>query len=259
LVTHLDKIIEYKKEELALNKRQISLADIQKRAVDAAPARPFMGTFANYDAINIIAEIKKASPSAGIICADFKPVDIALSYEEGGAKALSVLTDEFFFQGSLNYLGAIKKHVKLPCLRKDFTIHEYHLYQARAYDADAVLLIAACLDDAQLKDYQALAFELGMACLVEVHDGKELERVLKIKPKIVGVNNRNLKTFDVSLKTSLDLIPSIPKGVVAISESGLKTREDLVKLKEAGYAGFLIGEMLMREGNVVKKLKELIR
>lgn len=254
----LEKIVEYKKEELSSLKRAMSLKDVQLKAKDTAPAISFLKNFSN-KGINIIAEVKKASPSKGVIRENFNPYDCARIYEDHGAACLSVLTDEHFFQGSLAYLTGIKKIVKIPCLRKDFTISEYHIYEARAAGADAILLIAAILDDAQLKDFQCLASEeLGMNVLVEVHDEEELKRALAINPKLIGVNNRNLKTFDVDIQTSLTLVEQIPSHITCVSESGLETHDDLVKLKEAGFDGFLIGEAMMKEKDMGKKLKEFI-
>jgi len=258
LATILDKIVETKKEELTRDKRNISAADIKKRALDAEPARPFLKALQSSQ-LNIIAEIKKASPSLGVIREDFDPLAIAHAYEENGARCLSVLTDEQYFKGSLAYINKIKKYVKLPCLRKDFTIHDYQIFQARAFGADAVLLIAAILEDSQLKDYQALAQELGMACLIEVHDAFELQKVNSIKPELIGVNNRDLKTFKVDIETSLNLLPHMGKQAVKISESGLKTGSDLAKLQKAGFNGFLIGESFMKDQDPGLALKKMIQ
>ncbi len=255
--TYLDKIVDYKKQELASLRRRVSLKDVQFQATDVPAVLPFLKNFKQGD-INIIAEIKKASPSLGVIRQNFKPVDIALSYEEGGAKALSVLTDEHFFQGSLSFIEKIKQKVALPCLRKDFTLDEYHIYEARAAQADALLLIAAILDKHQLKDYYILASELGMTVLVEVHSQEEWEKIAFLNPSLVGVNNRNLETFEVSLDTSRRLVKNFPKTSTCISESGIKTRTDIDDLMKVGYQGFLIGETFMKELDPGKKLKELI-
>lgn len=252
----LDKIIEYKREELSALKRRVTLKDVRLKADDASPAIPFLGGFRK-NQINIIAEVKKASPSVGVIREDFRPVEFARIYEDAGAKALSILTDEHFFQGRLDFLSSIKKAVAIPCLRKDFMVSEYQFFEARGAGADAVLLIAAVLDAFQIRDYQALARELGMTVLVEVHDAEELEKISPLDCNCIGVNNRDLKTFKVSLDTSLELGPRIPKSAKRISESGLNTRDDLEKLARAGYDGFLIGESLMREEDIAKKLREL--
>lgn len=253
----LQKIVDYKKEELASLKRRVTFQDVQMKARDQAPVRSFLGGF-YADEINIIAEIKKASPSAGVIRSDFKPVEIGRIFEENGARALSVLTDENFFKGSLSFLSSIREAVLLPCLRKDFTLDEYHLYEARGAGADAVLLIAAILDEVQLKDYTDLARELSMTALVEVHDRDDLKKASKFHPHLIGINNRNLHTFATTLETSFQLRPEIHEEVAVISESGLRSHDDLVKLLKAGFNGFLIGEALMREKDMGAKLREFI-
>ena len=256
--TVLDKIIAYKKEELASLKRKVTLKDVRLKAADAAPASHFISQFSG-SGVHIIAEIKKASPSAGVIRENFQPVSLAQHLEEAGAAALSVLTDIKFFQGSLENLSRIKTSVKIPCLRKDFTFDEYHVLEARGAGADAILLIAAILDPFQIRDYKDLAAEMGMASLIEVHDGEELKKALKADPEMIGVNNRNLKTFKTDLETSIQLAGAIPNTALKISESGLDKREDIEKLKKAGYRGFLIGESLMRAKNPGEKLKELLK
>lgn len=258
----LDKIVEYKTEELSQRKRKFSLQDVKLKANDQEPAISFLKNFSKSD-LNVIAEVKKASPSAGVICENFEPVRVANQYYEAGAKSLSVLTDEKFFQGHLDYLLQIKNSLQnqIPILRKDFTLHEYHIFEARAYQADAVLLIAAILDDHQLKDFQALTHELGMMVLLEIHDDNELQRALKLNPKLLGINNRNLKTFQTDTKTSLDLIKHVPKSQdsVVISESGIKTHEDLISLANAGIEGFLVGEGLMKASHPGEALRRLLQ
>jgi indole-3-glycerol phosphate synthase len=256
-VNTLDKIFEYKKLELEHRRRKVSEKDLQKKAEDTEAARGFLSGFD--DGINIIAEVKKASPSAGIIREDFNPVDIAQIYADHGAKALSVLTDEHFFQGHLDYLEQIKAQVKLPALRKDFTLAEYHLFEARAHGADAILLIAAMLDPYQLKDYHDLACELGMTPLVEIHAKEELEPALALDLKLLGINNRNLKTFKVDIQTSLQLVENLEISAPIIAESGLKDRHTLVKLHQAGINGFLIGESLMRADDIGAKLQSFLK
>lgn len=253
----LDKIIDYKKEELSSRKRKITLKDVRLKAGDAEPARNFLAPFLR-EGIHIIAEIKKASPSAGVIRENFQPVSLAHTLEEAGAAALSVLTDENFFQGSLDTLTRIKAAVSIPCLRKDFTLDEYHLYEARGAGADAILLLASVLDTVQIRDFADLSRELGMTALIEVHTEEELKKILPAGPELVGVNNRDLKNFKTDLKTSLDLAPKIPAGIVKISESGLEKREDLEKLNKVGFRGFLIGEALMKAKNSGEKLKEFL-
>ncbi len=257
---YLQKIIDYKKQELAAQKRKVSLKDVRHKAADAEPARDFLGGMKRGD-FSIIAEIKKASPSAGVIRPDFDPLWIAQTYEENGAAALSILTDEHFFQGKLEHLEMIRQHVTRPLLRKDFTLDEYHIHEARGAGADAILLIAGVLEKNQLTDYQDLAQELGMVALVEVHDAPEMEKVASLKsrlPHLIGINNRDLKTFKVDLETSLHLAPLAPKESILVSESGMKSRDDLKKLKDHGIHVFLIGELFMRSPNPGVRLKELL-
>ncbi len=254
----LQKIIDYKKQELEHQKRKISLKDVRLKAEEIEPARDFLGAL-KIPGIRIIAEIKKASPSAGVICKKFDPVKIAQQYEEGGAACLSVLTDEHFFQGHLSYLQKIKQKVSLPLLRKDFTLEDYHLYEARGAGADAVLLIVRILEDAQLKDYADLAQELGMTPLFEVHEDVELERAKKTGARLVGINNRNLDTFQVSLETSVSLAKKVSQGILLVAESGISTAKEILRLQTSGISAFLIGESLMKLPHPGKGLKELIQ
>jgi indole-3-glycerol phosphate synthase len=205
----------------------------------------------------IIAEAKKASPSKGLIAADFDPARIAAAYEEGGAAALSVLTEERFFQGSLEYMERARAAVKLPVLRKDFTIAREHVLQAAAHGADAVLLIAALLNEAELRDFRELAERWRMAVLVEVHNRTELVKALAAGSTMIGVNNRNLNTFEVSLDTSIELAPHIPASAVRVSESGILGARDVARLREAGFQAFLVGEHLMKAGDPVASLRKL--
>jgi len=205
----------------------------------------------------IIAEVKKASPSAGLIRADFDPVAIASIYARHGAAAISVLTDNKFFQGELRFLTAIRQHVQVPLLRKDFVVDAYQLYEARCYGADAVLLIAAALDVPQLVDLAALSQELGLAALVEVHTAAELEKALACSCRIIGINNRDLHTFRTDVATTLELLRHIPPGYLVVSESGLQDHATLVRLASHGVAAFLIGESLMRQADIGAKLDEL--
>lgn len=253
----LEKIVDYKKAELESLKRKVTLKDLKFKSADQKPAAPFLGFFKK-NGINIIAEIKKASPSAGIIREDFQPLKLAETLEHNGAVALSVLTDEHFFGGSLEILSGVKKIAAIPCLKKDFTLHEYHVYEARAYGADATLLIACLLDSFELKGFCDLASDLGMASLVEVHDEKDLGKALACNCRMIGVNNRDLKTFKTDPAISLALAQKIPVSTARISESGLKTHDDIVFLQKAGFDGFLVGETLMREKDPGKKLAELI-
>jgi indole-3-glycerol phosphate synthase len=206
----------------------------------------------------IIAEIKRASPSKGLLAPSFDPAAIAKAYEEGGAAALSVLTDGPFFQGSLAHLGEARAAVNLPVLRKDFTIDEFHVYEAAAHGADAILLIAAVLSPAELRRFRELARSLGLDTLVEVHDERELDLAIASGADIIGVNNRDLRTFEVRLETSLSLAACMPKDVVKVSESGIHTRDDVRRLAEAGFDAFLVGEHLMRAADPAAALRELI-
>jgi len=254
----LDKIVQEKKRELQSIKTPASLREFRKKAAEVGGNRSFKESLQTKDSINIIAEIKKASPSKGIIRKDFNPIEIAKTYEDNGAAAISVLTDKSFFQGDIQYLSEIRKNVSLPLLRKDFIIDEFQLYEAKANGADAALLIAAILDKNQLAEYLDLSREMGLANLVEVHSYKELEKAMVCEVEIVGINNRNLQTFETSLKTSFELAQDIPKDKTIVSESGINNREDILELKKYGVHAFLIGEALMKEKDIGKKLKELL-
>ena len=265
----LDTIIEHKKAEVAKRKAAISQVELKARVTDSPLPRDFAAklTRNTVGLPAVIAEVKKASPSKGLIRADFDPVNIARAYHSGGAAAISVLTDEEFFQGSLSYLTKVREVVDLPVLRKDFIIDQYQLFEARAAGADAVLLIVAALDAELLNRLADQAQELGLQCLVEVHDEKEMETALTIGANIIGINNRNLQTFDVSLDTTRNLLSAWTNGSIAcgssrrdikiVSESGIFTRADMEMLGSLGTDAVLIGEALMRERNIEAKLKEL--
>lgn len=254
----LDDIIANKKEELAAVKSRVSPADIKAKAADAGPVRGFGKALSTGKGIRLIAEIKKASPSKGVIRGDFDPVAIAQVYAGSGASCISVLTEQKFFQGKIEYLGAVRKAQGLPLLRKDFVIDEYQLYEARAAGADAVLLIAACLEKRQLEDFLGIAARLGLDALVESHTYRELDKSLLAGAALVGINNRDLSTFVVSLQTTLDLLKDIPEDRTVVSESGIRTRDDVVKLENAGVDAILVGESLMREKDIGKKVRELL-
>jgi len=254
----LDDITTYKKEELKETKRRHPFADIKARAAGAGPLRGFGNALTKGDGIGLIAEVKKTSPSQGVIRADFDPIAIAGIYEKSGASCISVLTEQKFFQGKLEYLGSIRKTSGLPLLRKDFIVDEYQIHEARAAGADAILLIAACLDKSQLQDYIGIAKQLGLDVLVESHTYRELDKSLLAGAMLVGINNRDLTTFTVSLQTTLDLVKDIPDDRTIVSESGIKTREDVINLQRAGVDAILVGESLMREKDVEKKVKELL-
>jgi indole-3-glycerol phosphate synthase len=245
----LNKIIAVKREEVAEAINRKPLAAMRQDAESRVQTRDFVGALRSKIAAGqaaVIAEIKKASPSKGVLRADFIPADIAQSYAEHGAACLSVLTDKRFFQGSIDYLKQARASCGLPVLRKDFIIDAYQVYESRVMGADCILLIAACLDDAQMKSFEALAFSLDMAVLVEVHDGAELERALKLKTPLIGINNRNLNSFEVSLDTTLGLVGQIPAERLLISESGIATADDVQRLRRAKVNAFLVGEAFMR-------------
>jgi len=254
-VTILDRIIEHKRNELAAERSATSEAELEARPVPSR--RGFRAALASRHPA-IIAEIKRASPSAGLIAADFNPATIAHNYQLAGAAALSVLTDARFFQGSLEDLAAARAATSLPVLRKDFTLDRYHVLQASDCGSDCILLIAAALEDTELRELHAAAAELSLDVLVEVHDGSELERALAMGANLIGVNNRNLKTMEVSLQTSIDLAERFPKHVLRISESGIRTATDLRRLEDAGYQGFLVGEGLMRHPDQGQALADLM-
>ena len=251
----LARIVEHKKAEL--ERVQTPLAELQRRAEEGIPARRDFGGALRSKRPAIISEIKKASPSKGLLSANFQPAETAIEYEAGGAAALSVLTDERFFQGGLADLQAARSAVGVPALRKDFTISEYHVVEAAASGADAILLIAAILSVEEMRLFRELAASFRMASLVEVHDAEELNAALESDAEIIGVNNRNLHTFDVSLDTSLRLAESIPAGLLKVSESGIETRTQIDELMSAGFQAFLIGEHLMRAGSPRAALRAL--
>ncbi len=262
-MTILDRILQDKVEEIAVLRRQRPLAELQRLVRDLPPPRDFIqavrGRSGRANAgPRVIAEVKKASPSKGVIRPDFDPVAIARAYAAHGASALSVLTDAKYFQGSLRFLEAIAEAVSLPLLRKDFTLDPYQIYEARAAYADAILLIAAALGDTQLSDLLGLSQEMGLAALVEVHTVEELGRVLPLQPRLIGVNNRDLHTFHTDLGTTVRLLPLMPPDVTVVSESGIDTAVDIVRLQEKGVHAFLIGESLMRAADPGLKLRELL-
>ena len=249
----LNKIVAVKREEVAAALRKKPFADMRADAESRLLTRDFAAALRAKIEIGqaaVIAEIKKASPSKGVLRQDFIPADIAQSYAQGdgrvSAACLSVLTDRQFFQGQPDYLKQARASCDLPVLRKDFMIDPYQIYESRAMGADAILLIAACLDDALMAELEAIALSLGMAVLVEVHDGAELERALRLKTPLVGINNRNLRTFEVSLDTTLSLLPQLPPERLLITESGILGREDVQRMRAAGVHAFLVGEAFMR-------------
>lgn len=261
----LDTIVEQKRHEVAqLPARIIAAGDLHDAMLERGERRDFLASLLDTARIGLIAEVKKASPSAGVICQDFDPVRIAKAYEAAGANCLSVLTDEQFFQGSLEYLRQIRAAVKLPLLRKDFIIDERQILEAIEWGADAILLIVAILTDEQLAKFHSLAVESGLAVLVEVHDEEELDRALKISPSLIGVNNRNLKTFKVDLATTERLAAKLakssitPRSPLLVAESGIHTRADVLRLQQCGAGAILVGESLVKQGDIGAKVRELL-
>jgi len=255
----LDDIVADVRLELQKRKKKIPLEEMRKAAFRQPAALDFAPALRG-DGIRLIAEVKKASPSRGLIRADFHPVEIARTYAAGGAAAISVLTEPNFFQGSLDYLRDIKKSLGdiIPLLRKDFINDPYQVYEARAYGADALLLIAAILSPAKLSELLSLSHELGMKCLVEVHNEAEVETALKSGAKIIGINNRDLRTFKVDINTTRRLKPLIPEDRIVVSESGIKNRSDVEKIKSWGVDAVLIGEALMASKDIAAAMKELL-
>lgn len=254
----LTKIVEQTKITLAARKSTVSLDRLIKQARNQEPARDFARALSKPDRINIIAEAKKASPSKGLIRSDFDPVWIARCYEQNGAGAMSVLTEEHFFQGHLDYLRQIRQSISLPILRKDFIVDPYQVYEARAAGADAILLIAAVLEGPELSSLLNLTRDLGMQALLEVHTEEELIKALEVKPSIIGINNRNLDTFLTNINTTTTLRSLIPEGIITVSESGIETPDDIRRLRSCGIDAFLIGESLMRETDPGRKLSQFL-
>jgi indole-3-glycerol phosphate synthase len=258
----LQRIVAVKREEITATRARHSLAGWRALAEARGGLRGFEAALRACVAAGnpaVIAEVKKASPSKGVLRADFEPAAIARSYEAGGAACLSVLTDERFFQGSAACLEQARTACALPVLRKDFIVDEVQVHEARAMGADCVLLIAACLDDAELADLEACARAHGMDVLVEVHDAAELERALALRTRLVGVNNRNLRSFEVSLDTTLDLLPRVPGDRLLVTESGILARADVQRMRAAGVHAFLVGEAFMRAPEPGTALSELFR
>ena len=260
----LNKIVAVKREEVAAGQKKKSLAVVRADAESRVLTRDFVGALRSKISAGqaaVIAEIKKASPSKGVLRADFIPADIAQSYADGdgvtSAACLSVLTDQQFFQGSVDYLKQARASCQLPVLRKDFMIDAWQIYESRAMGADAILLIAACLDDAQMADLEAVARSLDMAVLVEVHDRTELHRALRLKTPLIGVNNRNLRTFEVSLETTLTLRAEVPSDRLLVTESGILSRADVQRMRDADIHAFLVGEAFMRAPDPGLALAEL--
>ncbi len=260
----LNKILDVKAEEVARAKKHQDLAslrrEVESNATARADLRDFEGALRAKIAAGrpgVIAEVKKASPSKGILREDFRPAEIAASYASHGAACLSVLTDEQFFQGHADYLAQARTACALPALRKDFMVDVYQVYQARAWGADCILLIVAALDQGLMADLEACAHELGMSVLVEVHDGAELDAALRLKTALLGINNRNLRTFETSLQNTLDLLPRIPQDKLVVTESGILNPDDVKRMRDADVHAFLVGEAFMRAPNPGQELARL--
>ena len=258
----LNRIVEVKRDEIRAARARRDLASLRRDAETLGGVRDFVGAMRAKIAggqAAVIAEIKKASPSKGVLREHFVPAAIAESYERGGAACLSVLTDVQFFQGSVAYLEQARAACALPVLRKDFMVDAYQVFEARAMGADCILLIAACLDDAQMTDLEAQAHALGLAVLVEVHDGFELDRALRLKTPLVGINNRNLRTFEVTLDTTLGLLKNVPANRLLVTESGVLVKADVERMRSAGVSAFLVGEAFMRAADPGQALADLFR
>jgi len=253
----LDEIVAAKKNELERRRQKVPLSFLSSKIPGLPSTRSFEDALIK-PGISLIAEIKKASPSTGVICQKFNPLKIAKIYEENKVSAISVLTEEKYFSGNINLLFRIKKVTKIPILQKDFILEKYQIYEARFYGADSILLIAAILSRKKIKDFLTLAHQLGMSAILEVHNDEDLKKVLVAEAKIIGINNRNLKTLRVDLGTTLRLHKKIPSGKIIISESGIKGYKDIKLLKKCGINAILVGESLLRSKNIGEKIKELV-
>lgn len=256
----LKKIKEQKMKRLQDVRHSLPLSELKQMVRDKDDTRDFKGCITRPDdkGIRLIAEIKHASPSKGIITQDFNHIEIARLYDECGVDAISVLTEEDFFKGNLKYIKDVKDVVSRPLLRKDFIFDEYQVYESRVFDADAILLIASLLEEKQSIDLMSLAFELGLSVLYEVHDEWELEKALKIESPIIGINNRNLKTMEIDINTSLRLLKMIPEGIIKISESGFDNRADVVMVEDAGFDAILVGTAIMKAVDKRTKIRQLL-
>lgn len=257
--TILDEIIQHKRAEVASTRARTPLPEVLARIPDAPPVRGFLAALRAAVPPGLIAEVKKASPSAGLIRPDFDPVAIARDYASAGATCLSVLTDERFFHGHLDYLRQIRAAVAIPVMRKEFVIDRYQIAEARAAGADCVLLIAECLNDAELQDLYDYCHELGMDALIELYDRENVERVLATGTRLIGINNRDLRTFHTSLDHTFQLRKIIPEDVLLVSESGIRTHADVAQLRDAGVGAVLVGETLMRQPDICQAVRSLMQ
>lgn len=257
MVDLLSKIRLLKQEEIKSRKAEIPLQELKAQIKDLPPTLDFQKTLGG-SGVALIAEVKKASPSAGVIRPDFNPTDIARAYQEGGAAAISVLTEKSNFGGELRHLKSVKEAVTIPVLRKDFILDEYQIYESRAGGADAILLISELLGKDEIAIFIELGHALGLSCLVESHSLKELEKVISAGAKMVGINNRDLKTLQINLETSLQLLPLIPNDRIKVSESGIKNSSQVKILKEAGVDAILVGETLLRSDDIVETIQNLL-
>jgi len=254
----LERIINNKRREVEERKKKLPLEILRRRISDLS-SRNFKKAISSIEKINIIAEIKRSSPSAGIILRDLDPSGVAKTYQENGASAISVLIDEKFFGGSLLDLAKVRKATSLPVLAKEFILDEYQIYEAKLLGADAILLIACILDKRRLSEFLNLTLRLNLDCVVEIHKEEEIDKIRDLPFDIVGINNRDLKTFKVDLRTTFNLVEKIPPGKLVVSESGIKKREDIRRLREKGVGGFLIGESLLKSKDIGKKLREFLK
>lgn len=257
-MNRLEEILQHKRREVEQRRSELTLAQLRERITPRTDPRPFGAALRCPGQVSLIAEIKRASPSAGLIREDFQPSALARDYERGGARALSILTDEHFFQGKLKFLPQARSATALPCLRKDFIIDEYQIWEARLAEADAVLLIVAALKPAELARFTQIAAEAGVETLVEVHDEAELDLALETSPRMIGINNRNLQTFTVDLAVTERLAPKIPPGCLLVSESGIRTPADVQRLRACGVQAILVGESLMRQPDVEDATRRLL-
>lgn len=257
-MTILDDILVQTRQTIAADQSIMPAVELEARVADAPPTRDFVAALASGDEVRLIAEVKKASPSAGLIRQDFDPVALAKAYQAGGASCISVLTDQPFFQGQLAYLRRIRQAVDLPLLRKDFIVDRYQLLQARDAGADCVLLIAECLSATEMKELHDQAVELGMATLIELFDPENLDAVLATQTRLVGINNRDLRTFETTLEHTLDLCPRIPADRLVVGESGIRTHHDVLRLGKGGVKAVLVGESLMRQTDLIMATRHLL-